>query len=200
VVTDSENNRIDLFSTSGAFLSKIKPSGTTFNRPYQTALAPDGTYWVADTNNSRILHLAANGNVLANWNGGGTIKKPRGVAVDAGGNVYVSNTGVNRVEKYTAAGVKISNLTSFGTGPTQTKGPGGLRIAGTGTDTVLLVADTTNDRIVVLDLTGGAVATFGSSGTSGGQLDQPQGVAMDPASGMIAVADLANNRISRWTT
>jgi DNA-binding beta-propeller fold protein YncE len=200
VVTDSENNRIDLFSTSGTFLSKVKPAGTTFNRPYQTALAPDGSYWVADTNNSRILHLSSSGNVLANWNGGGTIKKPRGIAVDPSGAVYVANTGMNRVEKYTAAGVKVANLTSFGTGATQTKAPAGLRIAGSGTDAVLLIADSGNDRVVVLGLSGSAVSTFGTSGAGAGQFDQPQGVAMDPVTGMIAVADLLNDRISRWTT
>ena len=200
VVTDSENNRIDTFTPTGGFIAQLKPSGTTFNRPHQTAIAPDGTYWVADTANNRILHLAQNGNVLHNWNNGGTIKMPRGIAVDASGNVYVANTGNNRVEKYTPAGSKIANLTTNGVGATNTKAPVGLRIAGTGPDAVLLIADGGNDRVVVLSLSGAAVSTFGGTGTGANQFDQPQGVAMNPATGLIAVADHLNNRVSLWQT
>jgi DNA-binding beta-propeller fold protein YncE len=199
VVTDSENNRIDLFSPSGAFIKKVRPVGTSLARPHQTAIGPDGTYWVADTNNNRVLHLSSTGVVLHSWNGGGTIKKPRGIAVDAAGTVYVSNSGANRVERYTAAGAKLANLTTAGVGPTQTKGPNGLRIVGTGADALLLIADGVNDRIVVLRLNGTAVSVFGSSGDGASQFDQPQGVAMGP-SGTIAVADHLNDRIAIWET
>ena len=138
--------------------------------------------------------------MLHNWNNGGTIKMPRGIAVDANGNVYVANTGNNRVEKYTPAGSKIANLTTNGVGATNTKAPVGLRIAGTGPDAVLLIADGGNDRVVVLSLGGAAVSTFGGTGTGANQFDQPQGVAMNPVTGLIAVADHLNNRVSLWQT
>ena len=65
VVTDSENNRIDLFSLSGSFVDSIKPvgAGNAFSRPHQTAVAGDGSYWVADTLNDRAVHLDVGGNV-----------------------------------------------------------------------------------------------------------------------------------------
>ena len=58
------------------------------------------------------------------------------------------------------------------------------------------VADTGNDRIVVLTTAGGAVGTFGSAGSSGAHLDGPRGV--DVSGTKIAVADYGNNRIALW--
>ena len=97
---DSENNRIDLFSSGGAFIqSDQAPDGPdAFLRPHEVAIAPDGTYWVADTGNNRVVHISASGcptncTVLHTWNASGTLNQPRGIAVDASGLVYVSTGG-----------------------------------------------------------------------------------------------------------
>jgi DNA-binding beta-propeller fold protein YncE len=202
VVTDSENNRIDLLTSSGSFVQSIKPSGTQtkFLRPHQTAVSPNGTYWVADTGNNRIVRIDAAGTVVQNWNNGNTITAPRGIAVDENGDVYVANSGNYRIEKYSVTGTRLAILATNGTGPGQVKNPYGLRIVGTGANALLLVADRGNNRIQVFRLDGTPVTRFGTVGSGNGQLQQPQGVARNPLTGEIAVADFTNNRLSVWST
>ena len=72
------------------------------------------------------------------------------------------------------------------------RSPGG---AAATPDGRIVVADTGNDRIVVLDASGAHVHTFGTRGAGEGQLDGPNDVAVDP-DGRIVVADRANGRVS----
>jgi DNA-binding beta-propeller fold protein YncE len=193
VVTDSENSRIDTFTTAGGFLSKIKPVGGTLLRPYQTAIASNGDYWVVDTQHNRVLRLDPAGNIVQNWNNGGTLKTPKGIAVDGSGNIYVSNTGANKVQVFTTAGALLSTFS------VSLKAPMGLRISGSGSSAMLLIADSGNNRVVATQLDGTLIGTFGSAGSGNGQFSAPQGVGVSPVTGNIAVADLKNNRISIWT-
>lgn len=191
VVTDSENNRIQLFSTSGSLVGVVKPAtGTPFSRPHQTAVAADGTYWVADTLNNRVVHIDSSSNVLGTFTTG--LNRPRGIAIDSSGNLYVSNTDADKVEKRNSSGTVLATLT------TSVNDPYGLAIGTYAGVDVLFVSDFQNDRIVAMNLDGTSLGTFGSSGSGTGQLDGPRGVAVDPTDGQIAVADWANSRISVW--
>ncbi|WP_228942548.1 SMP-30/gluconolactonase/LRE family protein [Nocardioides sp. Leaf374] len=201
VVTDSENNRIDVFTAAGAFVRQVKPpAGTTLSRPHQTALDGSGGYWIADTNNNRVVHLASDGAVLGTFPvaGAAAASRPEGVAVDADGTLLVSNTQNNRVERYSTAGALLATVAASGTGSGQVRKPGGLLVTGTGADRRLHIADAGNDRVVVLDATGAVETTFGSTGSGSGQLEQPRGVAVDPTDGDLAVADYGNDRVSLW--
>ena len=60
----------------------------------------------------------------------------------------------------------------------------------------LYIADSGNDRIMVLDTRDGTTTNLGSPGTSSGQFNQPVGVAVDGADNLY-VADAANNRVQR---
>ncbi|HEY1119780.1 MAG TPA: SMP-30/gluconolactonase/LRE family protein, partial [Acidimicrobiales bacterium] len=191
VVTDSENNRIDVFTQAGAFVRSVKPtSGTPLSRPHQTALDGTGGFWVADTNNSRVLHLASDGEVLLTKAIAG---KPEGIAVDDDGTILVSNTQNNRVERYAANGDLVETVVGSG----QVNKPGGLLVTDTGEDRRLWIASAGNDRVVVVDVDG-QTKSFGTSGGGLNQLEQPRGVAFDPAHDRIAVADFGNDRVSLW--
>jgi sugar lactone lactonase YvrE len=201
VVTDSENNRIDVFTPNGTFTRQVKPSaGEPLSRPHQTALDGSGGYWIADTNNSRVVHLAADGGVITTFDVSGAVAlgKPEGVAVDVDGTVLVSNTQNNKVERYSTSGVLLDTVAAAGSGAGQVRRPGGLLVTGTGTARRLWIADAANDRVVVLDAAGKVASTFGTSGSGAGQLRQPRAVAVDPSDGDIAVADFGNDRLSLW--
>ena len=203
VVMDSENNRIDTFTSGGVFISSIKPttgvSTTAFSRPYQVAMGPDGTYWVADTLNNRIVNINAAGNVLASWTGGGrrerSARDRRRLQRERLRVQHEQPRGQVHVR-----GRLIQNLASNGSGPTQVKGSYGLRIVGTGANAMLLIADAGNNRVVAMSLAGVAIGTFGTVGSGNGQFSSPRGMDRNPLTGEIAVADFMNNRLSIWTT
>lgn len=191
VVTDSENNRIDVFSADGGFQRAVRPtSGKALSRPHQTALDGSGGYWIADTNNSRIVHLASNGDVLLSKDVAG---KPEGIAVDTNGEILVSVTQNNRVERYATDGTLLGTLV----GSAQVTKPGGLLVTGTGDERRLWVASAGNDRVLLVDVDG-QTKTFGVTGGGDGQLENPRGVAYDPVRERIAVADFGNDRVSIW--
>ena len=190
VVTDSENNRLSLYRPDGSFIRHVSPVGTKFGFPHQTALAPDGTYWIADTNNNRVVHMGSDGAVLSEFGG---LQAPRGIALDASGDLYVSNSGANRVDKYSPAGSLLATVASSGTGDQQVRQPWNLVVVGND----LFVADGLNNRILVLRLDGSYVTQFNGDGTAAGRFDSPRGVAVGP-DGTVAAVSFRSNRVTYW--
>lgn len=190
VVTDSENSRIQLFDRNLKFLRVVKPNNTKLLRPHYSVLLSDGSFWVTDTYNDRVVHLNPAGQLVSSFASG--LVKPQGLAVDGAGDLYIANTGKNTVEKRSPSGSVLDTLATAGGGATQVRMPNGLALDGS----TLYVADSGNDRILVLTTSGGAVASFGSTGSSGPHFDDPRGV--DAQGSKVAVADYGNNRIALW--
>ena len=130
------------------------------------------------------------------------------------GNLFIADTGNNRIRKVTPAGV-ISTVAGNGTvvgyggdgGPAtsaQLHGPYGVAVDAAGN---LFIADRDNCRIRKVT-PGGVISTVAGNGTGGfsgdggpatsAQLAAPHGVAVD-AAGNLFIADYANNRIRMVT-
>jgi hypothetical protein len=113
------------------------------------------------------------------------------------GDLYVADTGHNRVLIYSATGVLLAKVGaegadgSPGSGVGSFNDPQGITAAPSG---YVYVADTGNNRIVKLAPDGAVAGEFGELGASSGKLHQPTGVAVD-AAGHVYVADSANNRV-----
>lgn len=103
-VADTDNNRVQVFSKTGAFLRKWGAAGAgngQFALAEDVDLGPDGTVWTADQGNGRAQAFSATGafkTSLALPNGLG-----RGVAVDADNNIYIAVEGsaTSGYRKYT---------------------------------------------------------------------------------------------------
>ena len=180
------------------------------NAPRSLAFAADGTFYVADSRNHRILHLDPSGTLIKQWGSPtgndpnnpvtnpppSTFNEPWGVAVGPDGSVYVTDTWNHRVQKFTADGQFIKTWGTFGQGTQTTTfyGPRGIAVDSQGR---VYVVDTGNKRVVVFDADGNYITQFGSQGLQPGQFDEPVGIAID-SDGIVYVTDTWNQRVQSF--
>ena len=125
----------------------------------------------------------------------GQFQTPEGVAVGAGGVVYVADSLNDRIQKFDADGVFLTTWGLYGTaGNGRFSRPSGVATDFAGN---VYVADTGNHRIQKFDSNGVFLTKFGSFGNGNGQFNGPYGVATD-ATGNVYVADTGNNRIQKF--
>ena len=175
-----------------------------FLQPRDVAIAPDGTLFVADTENHRIQHLSPEGEVLNVWGefgiAAGSVEStdmflngPWGIDVGPDGSVYVADTWNNRVQHFTAEGVFLGSVGTGGYGETigTLWGPRDVVVDAQGR---VFVTDTGNKRILILDEDLAYLGEFGGGGAGLGKMDEPVGLAIDQE-GRVYVADTWNLRV-----
>jgi sugar lactone lactonase YvrE len=194
------------------------------NQPWGIAVDGSGSVFIADLVNHCIRKVAPSG-VISTVAGDGKpgfsgdgeqstsaqLKFPAGVAVDNAGNLYIADSGNNRVRKVdsagiirTVAGTDIAGYSGDGIQAVlaQLNGPTGVAVDAVGN---LFVVDHHNSRIRVVTSEGviSTVAGIGTAGFSGdggsaisAQLNGPMAVALGKA-GILYVADYANSRIRK---
>ena len=175
-----------------------------FNKPRNLAVAADGSVYVADSGNNRIVHMSADGKPLQTWGvtgdatkeggaPGGSFNEPWSVAVGVDGSVFVADTWNHRIQKFTADGKFLKMWGYFGQAekPDGFWGPRGLAVDKKGN---VYVTDTGNKRVVVFTPEGDFVTQFGTTGTEPGEFDEPVGITVDDE-GLVYVADTWNSRV-----
>jgi hypothetical protein len=154
---------------------------------------------------------------------GATFTLPTGVAVDGAGNLYIVDAGANRIRKIDGSTGIITTIAGNGTtcsSPTAACGDGGLATSATfnmqgyGSAAVdqfgnLVIADYGDNRVRVISMVNGKIATVAGTGTAcatatavcgdGGQatsaqLNGPTGVGIDNT-GDYLIADGNDNRV-----
>ena len=190
-----------------------------FFQPSGVAVDSSGNVYVADTNNHRIRKVTPGGaaSMLAGsgtasfadgTGGAASFNWPRGVAVDAGGNVFVGDGLNHRVRRVTPGGAVTTfagGAAGFANGigaAASFDRPYGIAVDALGN---LYVADTNNDRIrkvtpgrAVSTLAGSGTASFADGTGAAASFRGPLGVAVD-AGGNVFVADSGNHRLRRVT-
>lgn len=107
----------------------------------------------------------------------GDFGAPQGIALDADGNLYVTDTLNNRVESFDADGNFISEFGKHGDGPGYFARPKGIAIDADGH---IWVADQMNDRLQVFNKEGQLLTYIGTGhGELPGQFRSLSGVAID---------------------
>ncbi len=206
------------------------------NTPTALAFDASANLYIVDTGNNVIREVtAANGiittvvgtGVAGNGGDGGNanaaqLHGPQGLAADAQGDLYISDTGNNRVRKVTAisgqitSSSQITNFAGSASGTAGSSGDGGAATSALLNQPVgialdsngnLFIADSNNDT--VREVSGGNISrvagTTGSAGFSGdggaatsAQLNQPWGVVVD-AAGSLYIADKLNEVVRKVT-
>jgi streptogramin lyase len=119
---------------------------------------------------------------------------PLDVAADFSGNVFISDTGNDRIHKFDSNGHFITKWGGPGKGDGQFDSIGGIAVASDGS---VYVADRDNNRIQKFDSNGNFVTKRGSRGAGRGQFMNHEEVAVD-SSGNVYVADTQNHRIQKF--
>ncbi len=175
----------------------------SLSAPRNLAVGPDGRIYVADSGNGRIQVFEADGAPLSAWgtfgSDPGQFNEPWSLAVDES-HVYVADTWNHRIQKFTLDGELVDTFGSSG-GPTEGFdglglffGPRSIVLLG---DDRILVTDTGNHRMQVLDKAGVFLQQIGSFGNQLGQMNEPVGIAQGP-DGSIFLADTWNGRIQQF--
>jgi uncharacterized protein (TIGR03437 family) len=234
-IADTGNNRIRLVGASNGIISTIAGSSTTgltgdgglavdatLTLPEGLAIDVSGNLYIADQNNW-VIRRISNGiiNTVAGTgkpgysgdNGQATkamLNAPQGVAVDTSGNIYIADTGNQRIRYVNTSGIIT---TIAGTGANNFSGDGGAATAATFSNPVevaldasgnIYVADLFNNRIRRF-VVGGAIATFagttvsvGDGGPSTQARIEPWSVAVD-STGNLYIADRLEQRVRKVT-
>jgi sugar lactone lactonase YvrE len=140
---------------------------------------------------------------------------PGGVAVDAQGNLYVTDTNFHRVRRVTASDGRIAHFAGSPMGVAGSQGDFGSATAArlTRPSAIALdaqgnvyIADSGNHRIRRVDISNNTITTYAGNGSAsfsgdGGaatlaSLNNPTGLAFD-AQGNLFIADRSNQRIRR---
>ena len=135
-ISDTGNNLIRKVDSSGNINAVVGAKGTanTLNNPNGIAIDKNGFLYIADTNNHRILKWANNklttiaGTGVPGFSGDGgpatqaMLQYPRGIAVDAAGNLYIADSTNSRIRKITPDGTIV---TIAGNGKLNYTGDGG---------------------------------------------------------------------------
>jgi NHL repeat len=194
-VADFFNNRVDEFSAAGAF---IKAYG-----------------WGVADGASQFETCTSSCQAGISGGGAGQLDSPEGIATNSSGDIYVVDSGNERIDEFSAAGAFIKaygwgvadGLYQFetctstcqsgraGSGAGQFEEPGGIATDSLGD---VYVGDDYNERIDEFSAAGAFIKAFGSPGYGAGQLEDPEGVATD-SSGDVYVADFYNNRIDEFS-
>ncbi len=128
--------------------------------------------------------------IAIKYTAGGTLSAPYGVAIDSGGNAWVSNAGGSSVTQLTASGA-VANIYS-GAG---LLGPKGVAIDYSGN---VWVANPTTNSVVKIALSSPTVISGGTAYSAGG-LNGPVAVAADQSNN-IWIANLNGNSVTELNT
>lgn len=183
------------------FGSRDDSDGTKarFNFPAGLAIAPDGSIYLADSNNDTIRRVLPTGEVVTLVDSDKGLNFPTSVAVASNGQLFVSDTGNNVIRRVSLADGTVTTLAGGFSSPQ------GLALSKD--EQYLYVADMDNGLIRRVTIGNGQVITwagiadaldFADGNESTATFFMPSGVAVD-ADGNVIVADTGNYLIRRIT-
>jgi sugar lactone lactonase YvrE len=170
-----------------------------------------GNMYLAEFDDDRIYKYSTSGKLLAQWGGHGSgpgqLDSPDKLALDAQGNLYVTEVGSqspagnSRIQKFSPTGVPLSQWGTFGSALGQFNTPVGIAVDEQGD---IYIADVGNHRIQKLSSLGQPIAQWHTVGSGTGETTEiGYDLALD-ASGNVYVSEPhpfsdGNDRIEKFS-
>jgi uncharacterized protein (TIGR03663 family) len=207
-VADSNNHRVLKFDANGNFVMQWGGQGNApgqFNEPWGIAVDKQRNVYVTDTWNHRVEKFDANGKFLLQWGTfGDGVKEPltatqfygpRAIAVDADGNLWITDTGNKRVLKFDPNGQSLGEFGGAGADPGQYLEPVGIAVDANGN---IFVADTWNQRIQKFDKDFNPIQQWTVEAWDGQSVVNKPYLAVD-ANGNVYASDPEGYRIIKYS-
>jgi peptidylamidoglycolate lyase len=208
-LTDVALHQVFKFDHAGRPLLALGETGVPgvdrahFNRPTDVAISNDGSVYVSDGyGNNRVVKLSPEGRFLLEWGtkgtGPGQFDLPHGIALDASDNVYVADRSNARIQVFNSSGNYLAEWKGAEFGR-----PWAVRVAADGYVYVVDGGDLNSvppdrARVLVVDLKGKIVGSFGRFGNYDGQFVWPHDVAIGK-DGAVYVGDvLTGMRVQKF--
>lgn len=212
------------FGTAGA-----QSVSVGFNTPWGLAIDNQDRVYVADSALHAVRRINTDGTVVTiagtgtsgNTGDGGQataarLNTPVRLAFDASGNLFIADSGNNKIRKVNMTTGVITTV--VGSGTAGNTGDGGQATSARlrtpydmafGPDGSMFIADRANHKIRKVNMTTGIITTFAGSGTAGyngdditattARLNSPYGVDVD-SDGNVLIADYDNERVRKVNT
>jgi DNA-binding beta-propeller fold protein YncE len=183
-------------------------SGIVLDDPVGVVVSDDGTIYIADQTNNRIVALNQAGEQIATYgddpNALVVLTRPNGIDIGVDGNLYIADTWSYRVQVISPQSNVLAawgqqGLFGIEAPAEPLDGFWAPRDIATDLSGRVYVADTGNKRVRVYTATGEHVRDIGFGGSQPGQLDEPVGLDVSP-DGRLFVADTWNRRVSVFST
>jgi sugar lactone lactonase YvrE/type II secretory pathway pseudopilin PulG len=226
-VADENNNRVEVFNTSGTFLWQFpcvsgactaSSSAGQLNNPEGIAIDSGGHIWVTDAENYRIEEFTAAGSYMTTFGSHGTANGQfewnGGFSIDGSGNIWVPDTNNDRLQEFNSSASFVQSIggpsphtcetSPSGTEPACASGSGTSQFYDPDDSTIdssgnIWVADQLNNRVQEFNSAGSYLSQFGSHGIANGEFSGTSSVTFD-AGGNIWIADENNNRVQQLNT
>ena len=191
-VTETGNNRIQVFSSNGTHLrsfGRIGDQQGEFDCPAGIAFHNDNII-VVDRANRRVQFSSSEGEYLGQFGAEGSrdhqLKSPHGLSVNSDGNIIVADSHNKLVKIFSLGGqflLKIGREGSFN-----------FPFHCIQQDNYFIVSDSGDNSIKVFNLDGNFLYSFGKKGEGDGEFDQLGCLSVNKA-GQLMVCDRGNNRV-----
>jgi DNA-binding beta-propeller fold protein YncE len=186
-VADFGNNRVQKLDSEGAVLVTVD----SLFEPYAIDVWDfEGDAWIAqDTDSSQIIRVDSDGQILARYHG---FNSPRAVRADRDGNLWIADTGNNRViwlDKAAPDGYSVDDIQNYHNIVSGFNRPMALSVDRTTGD--CYVADQLNNRVVCIAK--GTLLQFEIFG-----FNEPQALCVNSENKDLWVADTGNNRVVKF--
>ncbi len=205
-IADTWNGRIQAFDSQGKFLRKWGLFSIINNEnrdpfalfgPRGLAVTLTGNLLVADTGNKRILEFTPMGEFVRQVGGGGILlghfEEPVDVAVHPPtGNVLVSDAWNRRIQVLSA---ELEPLAEWLMPTWDSQDIWDKPYVAAAADGTVYATDPQFSQVFVISAGGFVQTSFGRYGVELNRLAKPTGIAVDPLTGELLVADADNSRI-----